>query len=318
MNTRIILVGIMLFSMANYATGNCIMFDFGNFADGYAILNAYDESGLFNGYLVCFDYDASLVDTATDIHGYSGRSITINKGDVEIEIYNDVSDVPKCDFGSRSTRGMRNVSIEQIDINGYPATYFTREEKAGTEHVDRETGKPLLDTSSKSYHEAVLDAMSKTMNNDFRVVSIYKSYATLYLQIDSNTVLTMSGPYVDTQDNIRVFKSFNISKISGENPRYFIKEGNRLFNEGSLEEALIIYGKLAEYNKYPPAQYETTEVIDNMGIALYKLGKYNESLDWFDRKHPRSSQTWNIYGQLLKSKNFTDEAEYAFYRAQLD
>lgn len=328
-------MGIVLFTIVNSAGATCVSFDFGTITtNGHDILDTYDGSGLFKGYWVCVDDGSSLNDTKKGDVGIGPKSVTVENRGIKITIYKDVSDVPKCDFGSSYNGDVKDVVIKQIVINGYPATYQTYQMDIGREDVDRETGKPLRDMYSTSdptipqaeYMSQVNEYMLKRAAHDYRTVTKYENGSGLYMQIDPTTLLTMHG--TGYQDPIKLFKSINISKITGESPKYLITEGNRLFNEGLFEEALIVYGKIAAYNKYP-TRYETSEVVDNTGMALYKLGRYNETLDWFDINKPRSSQTWNIYGQLLESKNFMEEAEYAFseakdkmqeeeYRAQLD
>jgi hypothetical protein len=54
------------------------------------------------------------------------------------------------------------------------------------------------------------------------------------------------------------------------------------------------------------------EVIDKKGIALYMLGRYNETIDWYSSARPKSSEAWYSYGMALKAMHLESQAEYAF------
>lgn len=88
-------------------------------------------------------------------------------------------------------------------------------------------------------------------------------------------------------------------------PRSRVKVGNDLFNQGKYEEAIAAYDKLAALD-------EISETSDNKGISLYKLGRNNEAVEWYDSHNPISSEAWYIYGRLLKSMGLDAQAEYAF------
>jgi tetratricopeptide (TPR) repeat protein len=331
-----ILLGIMLFAMANSAAGKCVMLDFGNASDteSFSVLDAYDSSWLFKGYQICYgDTYLDKYDNARTSGGsYGGDYNTVNMrdGPFRITIYEDVADVPKPDFDSQISDDMKNATIETIDIDGYLATYFTREVRTGEKMVPLD-GKPLrfeeefdmVDSQGNPISEQEQAEMNKFPEMDrilmmttgkHRTVYVYQPMADLYLEIDPRVILTMSIPRVSPEKCVETFKSIKITKVTGENPRFVLNEGQRLFDKGMYEEAVAMYEKIPKYTR-GQINYGTTAVIENTGVALYKLGRTNESLAWFDRHNPRSSTTWEIYGNLLKSMNLNDEAEYAFDQA---
>lgn len=313
----------MLFAIANNAEGSCVMFDFNNGSTplDYSIQNSYDSSGLFKGFLVCNNNDTNASYRIASTQGTGGYSVIRVEDGMSIKIYRSAADLGEHEF--HPTGSMKNVSIGRIDINGYNATYFIREENRGSEQVDRETREPLLEQINQPDNvEDAIDAWKKVVNNNYREVNIYSWVAELYMPIDSKTVLTDHIIVGNPEEAINTFKQIYITRVTGENPRYLINEGNRLFKQGLYEEALSTYDKIKPYGKYKLRgygyryiEYRTNEVMDNIGLALYELNRTNETLEWFDLNKPRSSKTWNLYGQLLESKNYIDESEYAYDRA---
>lgn len=266
-----------------------------------------------------------------------------------VEIYANEADVPNCDFESKVEEdNMRNISIGQITTKGgQQAFYFCRETYSGATEVDRETGELInpydiansgedaiygIDRHLEAYDgidnfmNAYSEYQKKIDTEGYREVETYEPKADLYLLLDSKALLTITAWARPLDDCIEMFKNLNVTKVyyeesrKNESIRYLLIEGDRLFSEGRFEEAISAYKRVYELQRFMEyGSYNTRhvpkKVIDNIGIALNNLGRYNESLEWFDLNKPRSGQTWNIYGQLLESKNLYDEADYAFRRA---
>ena len=102
-----------------------------------------------------------------------------------------------------------------------------------------------------------------------------------------------------------MFNSIRIIEIHGLTSKYWLREGNKLFDEGSYEVAIDSYQKAGD----------NPEATDKIGISLYRLNRYNDTIDWFTSVSPKSSEAWNSYGSALKAMKLEEQAEYAFDRA---
>lgn len=370
LNNRIaVLLGIVLFATAISAdVASCDFYNFTDFGGSdqerhRSIVDAYDESGLFRGFLINDASSHYYDDPYKKLHdlkiGFSSTSgisdsmsisyFPFSRMEYWVEIYANEADVPNCDFESKVEEdNMRNISIGQITTKGgHQAFYFCREIYSGAMKVDRETGEPIdpydiansgedaiigVDRSIEAYDgidnfmNAYSEYQKKRDTEGYREVPTYRPFADLYLLIDSKALLRISAWDRPLDECMERFKNLNVTKVyyeeGGENEsiRYLLIEGDRLFSEGRFEEAISAYKRVYELQRFMEyGSYNTRhvpkKVIDNIGIALNNLGRYNESLEWFDLNKPRSGQTWNIYGQLLESKNLYDEADYAFRRA---
>lgn len=350
LNNRIaVLLEIVLFAIAIPVDAQlCDFYNFSKIPEGsqesyFFIMDAYDESRLFRGILITNSpYSCSGVNPYRELRDSdritlvsadeTEASMHISHDDIEVEIYTNEANVPKCDFESEVDDDMKNVSIGQITTKGgHQGFYFYREEPSGTQEIDRETGEPLKYPgtgnvgSADEWIDSINEYYGKTRSGDFREVYIYRPYADFYLLIDSKTLLRASTADKSLDDCKEMFKNLNVTKVyykeDGTNStRYMLNEGDRLFNEGRFEESISAYKRVYELQRFMEygsynTRYVPEKVIDNIGIALNNLGRYNESLEWFDLNKPRSGQTWNIYGQLLESRNLSDEADYAFRKA---
>lgn len=298
--------------MVNSAAGYCVTFDVnGPDNSGEQILDAYDDSGLLRGFDLCFDVpnEEPSPETAYGL-GPSGYEIEKKSGrllfmtdiywESEITIHDNQSEKPDWDlrnFTSRYGDTAKNVTFGHMDVQGHNASYFLCEE-------------PLTERDSYG-----------------RKYEIYYGMGGISFLIDPQATFTMllknnqyKKPIENTpQEFIRIFKSINISKLTGENPRYLTKLGTSLFEKGDYEGAIAAYDKIANYNVYYGSRcaisYETDEIQDNKGIALAKLGRNNEALSWFDSYEPKSADAWQTYGLLLETMNLAPQAKYAFDQA---
>lgn len=313
MNNRIILLAMALLLIMDSTSGHyCTFLDMSkiNGKKAVAILDAYDKNGnggVFEGYSVCLDVqepewkpekNGGLLHggSSSDFYVSAGSSfdMPINKGGISlgVTIYDDPTHVELPEMDSYSGND-KDVRIGSVDIQGYNATYCTFQQRVGTRK----------DLSDRPYY-------------------IYRQCGELYFQIDPTTLFTMR--VVDTEYGnssfesiMKIFKSVNITRVEGSEPnlRYLIGQGNRLFDQGKYEEAVDTYDMIATFNTRSVNYEEASGIVDNKGIALYKLGRYNETMDWFDLHNPESSYALDIYGQLLESMGFESQAEYAFDQA---
>jgi tetratricopeptide (TPR) repeat protein len=264
------------------------------------VLKSYDNSSMFIGYSVCLDLNPypEINPSTTSGGGYDAVSISkgINFGlnglMLEVTIHNAPG---KLVAPARPPGNSKNITIEQINILGYNATYTGYEENYGT----RSREQP------KNREEAKEFILNFGHENPHY---LYRQNAYLYIPLDEKTELTLSMKDLPQNECFKLFKSLNITKVIGENPRYWIDKGNRLFQQSMYEDAIAAYNNIT-------SGYETSEVIDNKGIALYKLGKYNETYEWFTWNRPRTSRAWYIHGKILDSMGLDAEAEYAFDKA---
>lgn len=290
LDMRIVLFGIIFIVLMTDAVGYCTTMRFSQHDEE---LNAYDNSGLFVGYNVCFDVSNTGFDSSTIGSG----SLRLKKklADVgelyefEVEIYQTAADAAKELEFDDIYGDVRESAFGYMDIQGHNATYRTYTMKTG-ERVDSMDGRPY---------------------------NVYSYYGDLRYLIDPLTVFNahISRHEIPAQDEfVRIFESLNVSRIEEENPRHLTTVGNQLFEQGKYEDAIAAYDKIAEFNTRA-FHYETNEVIDNKGFALLKLGRNNEAVAWFDKYDPSSSNAWEVYGQLLQSMGLGREAEYAFDKA---
>ena len=110
---------------------------------------------------------------------------------------------------------------------------------------------------------------------------------------------------VTPEESLALFNSIRITEIHGLTSKYWLREGNKLFDEGSYEMAVDSYQKAGD----------NPEATDKIGISLYRLNRYNDTIDWFTSVSPKSSEAWNSYGSALKAMKLEEQAEYAFDRA---
>jgi hypothetical protein len=320
MNTREQLLGMALFVLLiNSASAQCILFEYGNSTydvDTHDVLNSYDPSGLFKGFLVCIDNETFAIE-GSDIGGRSGDSISQTQSDVGIDIEISESYADKCNL-KPSNGQIRNVTRGTLEIQGRYADYILWEKADDEESISLETGEPVkwdyaeFDKDAGSY----INKYNKERESARRV-NLYHWYAELCYPIDSHAVLTwelrrMTNP----EEAIDHFRSINVTVLHGENLRYLMNTAAQSYELGDYNKALEYYQKVDAFDKIDRL---SPLINDNIGMCLYHLGRHSEALTWFDYHKPGyydSVEAWNIYGQLLEAGNFTDEAEYAFSEAE--
>jgi len=314
-NLKVLLLWLILITIANSAAGYCITFDFNGPDDsGEQILDSYDGSGLVHGFDACFDVPNEEDSPETGYgFGSAGFRITIKHPrlssfvmpdilwESEITIHDSQSENPDWDlrnFTSRYGDTAKNVTFGHMDVQGHTASYFLCEE-------------PVVESDSYGRQYEICYGMGG-------ISFLIDPQATFTMLLRNNR---NKRPIANTpHEFIRIFKSINISKLTGENPRYLKNLGNSLFKQGDYEGAIAAYDKIANYNVYYglrcAVNYESGDVLDNKGIALAKLGRDNEALAWFDSHKPKSADAWHIYGLLLESMNLIPQGEYAFAQEQ--
>ena len=179
------------------------------------------------------------------------------------------------DFNTRIGPGIdtKNFATGDLSIQNLTASYVTYDKQAGTARDDR----------GNMYYTD-------------------RRYGTLTVPIKNQISLEVNTIDLTPEESLALFKSIRITEIHKRTSKYWLRKGNEFFNNASYEAAISSY-KNAEDNQ---------EASDKIGISLYRLSRYNDTIDWFSSARPKSSEAWNSYGLALRAMNLEAQAEYAF------
>ena len=181
---------------------------------------------------------------------------------------------------------------------------FKKELSPYADSKNVETGDLLIQNLTASY---MIQDQRKGKAQDDRgnMYYTYNSCGTLIVPIKNQITLIIDTTGIAPEESLALFNSIRITEIHGLTSKYWLREGNKLFDEGSYEVAIDSYQKAGG----------NPEATDKIGISLYRLNRYNDTIDWFTSVSPKSSEAWNSYGSALKAMNLEEQAEYAFDRA---
>lgn len=181
---------------------------------------------------------------------------------------------------------------------------FKKELSPYADSKNVETGDLLIQNLTASY--MIQDRREgKAQDDRGNMYYTYNSCGTLIVPIKNQIALIVDTTGVTPEESLALFNSIRITEIHGLTSKYWLREGNKLFDEGSYEMAVDSYLKAGD----------NPEATDKIGISLYRLNRYNDTIDWFTSVSPKSSEAWNSYGSALKAMNLEGQAEYAFDRA---
>ena len=181
---------------------------------------------------------------------------------------------------------------------------FKKELSPYADSKNVETGDLLIQNLTASY--MIQDRREGEAQDDRgNMYYTYSSYGTLIVPIKNQITLIVDTTGVAPEESFALFNSIRITEIHGLTSKYWLREGNKLFDEGSYEMAVDSYQKAGD----------NPEATDKIGISLCQLNRYNDTIDWFTSVSPKSSEAWNSYGSALKAMNLEGQAEYAFDRA---
>jgi len=181
---------------------------------------------------------------------------------------------------------------------------FKKELSPYADSKNVETGDLLIQNLTASY--MIQDRREgKAQDDRGNMYYTYNSCGTLIVPIKNQIALIIDTTGVTPEESLALFNSIRITEIHELTSRYWLREGNKFFDEGSYEVAIDSYQKAGG----------NPEATDKIGISLYRLNRYNDTIDWFTSVSPKSSEAWNSYGSALKAMNLEDQAEYAFDRA---
>ena len=181
---------------------------------------------------------------------------------------------------------------------------FKKEISPYADSKNVETGDLLIQNLTASY--MIQDRREgKAQDDRGNMYYTYNSCGTLIVPIKNQIALIIDTTGVTPEESLALFNSIRITEIHELTSKYWLREGNKLFDEGSYEMAVDSYLKAGD----------NPEATDKIGISLYRLNRYNDTIDWFTSVSPKSSEAWNSYGSALKAMNLEDQAEYAFDRA---
>jgi hypothetical protein len=181
---------------------------------------------------------------------------------------------------------------------------FKKELSPYADSKNVETGDLLIQNLTASY--MIQDRREgKAQDDRGNMYYTYNSCGTLIVPIKNQIALIIDTTGVTPEESLALFNSIRITEIHGLTSKYWLREGNKLFDDGSYEMAVDSYQKAGG----------NPEATDKIGISLYRLNRYNDTIDWFTSVSPKSSEAWNSYGSALKAMNLEAQAEYAFDRA---
>jgi len=181
---------------------------------------------------------------------------------------------------------------------------FKKELSPYADSKNVETGDLLIQNLTASY--MIQDRREgKAQDDRGNMYYTYNSCGTLIVPIKNQIALIIDTTGVTPEESLALFNSIRITEIHGLTSKYWLREGNKLFDEGSYEMAVDSYQKAGD----------NPEATDKIGISLYRLNRYNDTIDWFTSVSPKSSEAWNSYGSALKAMKLEEQAEYAFDRA---
>lgn len=303
MNYKIILLGLVLLALVNGAAGYCT-----------TIITHKDLTSEV-GYRVCSDIEEPV----TEYSSSSGRGVSGS----------GFSGTMKPNTQKPTTMTMSY----EYEFSKYPNTAVAADRMEFDTLRDDDDVSDIVsgymkiqshNATYRTYTERYLDdtlVMSKTGELVYLDHYSYRHIGEVRFLVEPTMVfrmyLVLEGENDKQGDLVRIFESINLTNIAvtWEDP---LEVANRLFEQGKYEEAIAGYDRIwgDHARSLVPTEYGQ-EACDKKGIALIKLGRYDEAVEWFSmRESPSSPETWKAYGELLAEMGFNAEAEYAFIQAE--
>lgn len=299
------LIGILAFFSSGTALDNdyenvkeyCMTFE--SFSSANSDCSYWDSIAIDDliGYNICFNFDSNYNalggghSTGMGASGYCDEDVDYSfvprvnsKGPFpSINFRVGVGDQGKLDSLVYIPESAKNVSKGSINIQNLTYNYEIYEGQSGTNS----------DELGNSYYT-------------------YRTFGLLNVTINGPISLIVTTSDISAEDCIEMFKTIRITEIRGNTPAYWQKLGNRLFDNASYEDALAAYSNI-EIPRYSDSK-STYEIRDKTGIALYKLGRYEDAINWFASLpigSSDSSDAWYSYAMALNGTGRFQQAEYA-------